>query len=141
MLRKTLATSAVAVLVSACSVSSEPVREWTPEDHVQPPESQIDPSRVPQRQVTNPAEQTALLWQGLCASCHGSTGRGNGWELQAGVDFTSAKWQKSRTDSQITNQIKVGAAPMPSFANRLTDAEIAALVKHIRGLAPASSPK
>ncbi len=117
-----------------CTDSADSLREWEPADHVQPPDDQVDPNRVPQREVKDASDKASLLWQGLCASCHGATGRGNGWELPAGIDFTSAAWQQSRPDEDLANQIKHGAPPMPAFGGRLTDAEIASLVEFIRGL-------
>lgn len=119
--------------ICACA-DPAPLRQWTAADHAQPPEGQADPSRVPQREVSSPAQRAAILWQGLCASCHGQKGLGNGWDFPAGIDFTTAKWQDSLSDEQIIAQIKQGKPPMPAFGTRLTDEELQFLVKHVRSL-------
>lgn len=129
----------LALSVVSCSDSADSLREWGPEDHVQPPDDQVDPNRVPQREIKGASDKASLLWQGLCASCHGATGRGNGWELPAGIDFTSAAWQQSRQDEDLASQIKHGAPPMPAFGARLTDEEIASLVEFVRRFGGAPS--
>ena len=100
--------------------------------------------------ATDPAQSGAMLYQQLCASCHGAEGRGDGdveHELLLGPrDFrlnafkfdTDADWQRG-TDADLANVIRhgtraYGGSPqMPSWQN-LSEEDIAALVAHVRRL-------
>lgn len=79
-------------------------------------------------------------WAKNCASCHGKDGKG---ETKAGKkaevkDLTDATYQASFTNEQMFKQIKegmkdkAGKEKMKSFADKLTDDEIKALVAHVR---------
>ena len=88
----------------------------------------------------------------LCASCHGSMGKGNGPAAEALKaiaqvrDFTNAEYMKTRTDAQLINVIKNGgpaeklnplmAAMGPQFSG---DKEIQEIVKFIRALPKAEA--
>lgn len=82
----------------------------------------------------------SALFNARCASCHGSAGQGDGAERPPGTtmpDFTSSAYQQKRTDAEIHGVIKMGRGMMPAFGDQLTEVGIAALVQHIRALAPA----
>jgi len=75
-----------------------------------------------------------------CASCHGKDGKGQtkmGAKLGA-KDLSSAEVQKL-TDDQITETIKngkkndAGKQVMKGFAGKVSDADIAELIKAVRG--------
>jgi len=75
-----------------------------------------------------------------CSSCHGKDGKGQtkmGQKLGA-KDLSSAEVQKL-TDDQITETIKngkkndEGKQVMKGFAGKVSDAEIAELIKAVRG--------
>ena len=81
-------------------------------------------------------------WPKNCASCHGKDGKG---ETKAGKkadvkDLTDATYQASFTDEQMFRQIKEGMKDkngkerMKPFADKLTDAEVKALVANVRAL-------
>lgn len=79
----------------------------------------------------------------LCASCHGSSGRGDGAAARAmpvGLpDFTSPAYQKQRSDADLERVIRGGAgAFMQPYARALDDARVRALVQLIRGFATGS---
>ena len=117
------------LFLAACSNEATHLRVWTPEDHAHPPDTQIDPNRVPQQ---DRPELTVgeLLWQRNCARCHGGDGHGG---LEAQIDLTSAEWQGSLDDAAIARTIAGGKPPtMPAFAELLTPDQIDELVKHIR---------
>ncbi|UCH28322.1 MAG: hypothetical protein JSV06_08530, partial [Myxococcales bacterium] len=63
------------LFVVACSNGADGLREWTPADHAHPPETMIDPSRVPQKEVPD-LTVGELLWMRNCALCHGADGQG-----------------------------------------------------------------
>ncbi len=106
---------------------------WTPEDHAHPPDTQIDPSRVPQKEAPD-MSVGELLWVRNCAACHGANGQGG---MQANINFATTEWQTKLDDAQIARTIAGGKPPtMPAFADLLTQEQIAELVKHVRGFGP-----
>ena len=58
---------------------------------------------------------------------------------QGAKNFNDAAWQKAKTDAELTKTITEGSADkkMPSYKDKLKPEEIAAVVKHLRTLAPA----
>jgi cytochrome c553 len=80
------------------------------------------------------------LWEKNCAKCHGEDGKGKtkmGEKL--GVkDYTDAKVQEKLKDEEMAKVIKEGYTKedkkiMKGFGETLSDDDIKALVKHIRG--------
>ena len=129
----------LAALLIACDSRVAATREWRPEDHGQP--AQIDPSRVPAASTPAEAEQggitraAAALWNVSCAGCHGRDGKGQGQARPPGAqlpDFTSAEFQKQRSDEQLLQVIRDGRGMMPGFGKQLNAQGLAALVAHIR---------
>ena len=117
------------LLMAACSSGSDDLREWTPEDHAHPPETEIDPNRVPQKDAPD-LSVGELLWMRNCATCHGADGRGG---RQVAINFATAEWQGSVDDAAIARTIAGGKAPvMPAFADLLTAEQIQELVKQVR---------
>jgi mono/diheme cytochrome c family protein len=87
-----------------------------------------------------PAADVKENWDKNCASCHGKDGKG---ETKAGKkaevkDLTDATYQASFTDEQMFKQIKEGLKDkngkekMKPFADKLTDAEVKALIAQVR---------
>lgn len=74
------------------------------------------------------------LYAAKCATCHGKDGRGiPSWRSKGQPDFTDPKWQKSRTDAQISDATKNGKGKyMPAFKAKMSDEEIAAVVARVR---------
>jgi cytochrome c553 len=80
-------------------------------------------------------------WDDNCAKCHGADGKGDtkmGKKLHIG-DFTDAKVQAAFTDDQAFKAVKEGLTDQDGKVRMkaiegLTDDEITALVKYIRGL-------
>ena len=77
------------------------------------------------------------LYAAKCAICHAKDGRGlPNWHKKGQPDFTDAKWQKSRTDAQISDATKNGKGKfMPAFKAKMSDEEIAAVTARIRSFA------
>lgn len=112
------------------------LREWTPADHGQPEGADVDPERVPDNEARgNPV---ATLWNLVCASCHGRSGRGDGPGRPPMAtqmpDLTTAEYQQVRTDEQIAETIRAGRGFMPGFASQLDPDAIESLVAHVRSL-------
>lgn len=82
-----------------------------------------------------PQDTGDKVYKAKCASCHGADGKG---ESPAGKatkarDFCSAEVSKE-TDDEWTTLIVKGKNKMPAYEKRLTEAEIKAVVAHIRSL-------
>ncbi len=76
------------------------------------------------------------LYKSKCSLCHGDDGSGNsitGKQLGA-KDLKSDEVQKM-SDDDLATAIAKGKGKMPSFAGKLTDAQIKSLVAEIRHLA------
>jgi mono/diheme cytochrome c family protein len=81
----------------------------------------------------NPPSDGGALYGSKCAICHGRNGSGTPqWRAKGQPDLSSAEWQKSHSDSQIAERIKLGKGKMPGFANKLSDEDVMALVKQVR---------
>jgi mono/diheme cytochrome c family protein len=86
------------------------------------------------------AADVAANWDANCNSCHGKDGKGatKAGRMAGAKDFTDAAYQKSFTDEKafegVKNGIKddKGKEKMKSFADKLTDDEIKALVAQVR---------
>ena len=82
---------------------------------------------------------TNALWNANCASCHGKDGTGNtmmGKKLNV-KDYRDSSVQSAFSDAEAARAIKEGVKTngretMKPFGGKLSDADIAALVAHIR---------
>lgn len=90
----------------------------------------------------------AALYLERCSSCHGEAGRGDGLAGRSldprPRDFSDSAWQAAVADDRIRLVIRSGGAAAglsPSMAAHgdLSDAELDALVAHIRTLGRATS--
>jgi mono/diheme cytochrome c family protein len=73
------------------------------------------------------------LWAQHCASCHGKDGSGNttmGKKL-AVKDYTK---DQGFSDAEATNVIKSGKGKMKGYKDKLSDADVKALVAYVRSL-------
>lgn len=81
------------------------------------------------------AESGADIFKAKCAACHGAGGAGEttmGKNLKL-RDLGSADVQK-QSDDELTGIISKGKGKMPAYDGKLTNEQIAELVKHIRAL-------
>ncbi|HEV2714803.1 MAG TPA: cytochrome c [Terriglobales bacterium] len=79
------------------------------------------------------AGDAAANWSQHCASCHGKDGSGNtmmGKKL-AVKDYTK---EQSFSDAEATNVIKNGKGKMKAYKDKLSDADVKALVAYVRSL-------
>jgi mono/diheme cytochrome c family protein len=88
------------------------------------------------------ASRAERLFYGLCATCHGTDGRGS-WRAALFLirpgDVADGARLGSRSDQYLFDIIKHGGAPigrpgMPAFGAGLSDDEIRELVAYVRGL-------
>ncbi len=87
------------------------------------------------------ASRGPFLYQGMCASCHGSEGRGDGVSAQnlksAPRDFSLRPW-KTLVDLPSIKKVIVDGIPgtvMPGIKNALAEPALDALAKHVLKLA------
>lgn len=82
------------------------------------------------------AEQGAKLYAHYCAACHGIHGTGG-----VGVPLALPDFLAAADDDFLRRTIRLGrpGRVMPAF-RQLSDAEVQALIRHIRGWAPGATP-
>jgi mono/diheme cytochrome c family protein len=77
----------------------------------------------------------AALYGSKCVICHGRNGSGTpAWRSKGQPDLSNADWQKTHSDQQIAERIRVGKGKMPAFGDKLSEEEVGALVKQVRSL-------
>ena len=88
------------------------------------------------------ATRPERLYYAFCAACHGRDGRGV-WSARLFLvrpgDLTDLARLDRYSDRYLFDLLKHGGAPigrpgMPAFGSQLSDADIEALVRHIRAL-------
>lgn len=91
--------------------------------------------------IEQPASRGPFLYQGMCASCHGSEGRGDGISSQnlksAPRDFSLRPW-KTSIDLPSIKKVIVEGIPgtvMPGIKNALSESDLDSLAKHVLKLA------
>ncbi len=78
------------------------------------------------------------IYAEVCAKCHGAGGMPTG-AMKRNLkvkDLTDPALHKRLTDSEIRKQIRNGSANrlMPGFGSQLSEDQMAAIVKYVRGL-------
>lgn len=96
------------------------------------------------RQVAGGKADGPVVFREACVRCHGEGGAPSAsLQAQLGVkDLTSPEAQQRLSDDDIRNQIRNGSANkrMPGFGTALSDAQVEALVRHVRSLARPAAP-
>lgn len=87
-----------------------------------------------QKSGRRPAAQAKNLFKQSCAKCHGMNGDGRTvkGEVLGAPDFTDASWQGGVSDQRMSTSIMHGRSGMPSFKDKLSPAEVSALVAYVR---------
>jgi cytochrome c oxidase cbb3-type subunit 3 len=92
-----------------------------------------------------PAAEVEQVFKFYCAQCHGLTGKGDGPNVTKDFpvsprNFTNAKEMDKLSDADLKNTIldggpAVSKSPMmPPWGKTLTEAQVDALIKHLRTL-------
>lgn len=89
-------------------------------------------------------KKTERTWKAKCATCHGADGKGQTEQGQKmGIaDYTSADWQKSKSDADLKKAISEGVnrekngkkQEMEGFAEKLPPEQIDQLAAYVRTL-------
>ena len=79
------------------------------------------------------AADAGALWGQHCASCHGKDGSGN---TAMGKKLGVQNYSKAQgfSDAEAINVIKNGKGKMKGYKDKLSDADVKALVAYIRSL-------
>jgi len=73
----------------------------------------------------------AQVYAENCAACHGAQGEGHGQVPDApALDASEHAWH--HPDGQIQRLILDGGQQMPGFRDKLSDAEVVAVIRHIQ---------
>ena len=86
--------------------------------------------------VTVRAAEAKENWDKYCTKCHGPDGKGKtpmGKKFDI-KDYSDAKVQEGLKDEEKAKAIKEGKGKMKAFGENLSDDEIKAMVKYVRGL-------
>lgn len=80
------------------------------------------------------------VWKSKCKGCHGETGKGDTKQgkKEKVEDMTTEKWQSKHSDADMKDGITNGVknTKMKAFKDKLSEAEIDALVKLVRTYKP-----
>lgn len=140
MLRSTLSILIVVSFACSSKNSSEPAPAPAPAPAQ--PAAQA-PAAPAQAAAVSPAEEAKKTFETLCATCHGTSGKGDG-TAAANLDpkprdYTDKAWQASVTDEELAKIILEGGAavgksalmpPNPQFKDK--PEVITELVKIVR---------
>jgi mono/diheme cytochrome c family protein len=79
------------------------------------------------------AADAAANWSQHCASCHGKDGSGN---TMMGKKLGIKNYTKEQgfSDAEAANVIKNGKGKMKGYKDKLSDADVKALVAYVRSL-------
>jgi mono/diheme cytochrome c family protein len=79
------------------------------------------------------AADAGALWSQHCAACHGKDGSGN---TAMGKKLGVKNYSKEQgfSDAEATNVIKNGKGKMKAYKDKLSDADVKALVAYVRSL-------
>ena len=89
---------------------------------------------TPQKNGTKREASARSLFASKCSSCHGADGRGEtvAGKISGAPDMTDGKWQAGVSEKRMATSIRNGRGVMPSFDEKLSQDDIAALVSHVR---------
>ncbi len=84
------------------------------------------------------AQDGKALYLANCKKCHGETGKPSDAikKMNPKIETFDASFFATRTDAQLATGISDGKGKMKPFKDKLTPAEIAAVAKYTRTLAP-----
>jgi mono/diheme cytochrome c family protein len=96
--------------------------------------------------------RAAALFETNCSECHLASGTGDPHHRKDKIpNFTDAAWQKRESDAALIKAVTTGHGKvMPAFKDKLSQEEIALLVRYVRGFperagaagpAPKGAPK
>jgi cytochrome c6 len=79
------------------------------------------------------AADAGALWGQHCASCHGKDGSGN-TAMGKKLGLKNYTKEQGFSDAEAANVIKNGKGKMKGYKDKLSDADVKALVAYVRSL-------
>jgi mono/diheme cytochrome c family protein len=91
------------------------------------------------------AASARSTYDAKCASCHGASGKGDGWQSKLfwmkTPNLTESAYMQTRSDDALFQMIKAGGNKgMPAFGLELTEPQIKDLVIYIRTFTKTPGP-
>lgn len=135
-LKITIIATTFAIFLAACGQAPPPNSVTGTND------SKPNAAATPTATVPTPVDETVLarnLYTTNCMTCHRDSGKGGKTTVDGKMidpdDITTAK-QKAKPDEKIFGYISEGFPDdgMPAFKDKLTEAEIRSIIKHVRSL-------
>ena len=136
--------SALAVLIALAAMTNALVvgcGGGSKESGENPPPASTGTTTPPAGGTPPPATEDlgAKVYTERCVLCHGPQGRGDG-AAAAGLNpkprnHTDGAYMNKRTDAELLEVIRKGKGAMPPWGTVLSEAEIQAVLKHVRSLA------
>ncbi len=137
-------TVGFASVVSALSLGLFTLAAVAQQQHPAGAHNHPDAAKMKNPVSASPASITAgkKLYDAQCASCHGTSGKGDG---KAGAllkplpsDLTDVDWRHGQTDGEIFTLIRDGAQQtgMRAYGSRIPTNDIWNLVNYVRSLNP-----
>ncbi len=133
---------AALALVAGCGGQKEPATSngstsgstVTPTPTPPAPETTATPAPAP----VAAADLGAKVFAQRCVLCHGPDGRGDGVGAKAlnpkPRNYHDQAYMATRTDAQLLEVIRMGKGAMPRWDGLLTEAEMTAVLAHVRQL-------
>lgn len=82
------------------------------------------------------AADGAAVFKAKCAACHGQDGTGDtAMGKKLNVRSLAAPEVQKQTDAQLLELTRKGKGKMPAYEGKISDADLAALIAHIRTFA------
>lgn len=119
---------AIALVVSACTETTTPTNTNTSR-------TAASPAAPAATATPDPLATARANFTKNCEPCHGPTGEGGLVKVenkQIKVPSLKSEHAIKHTDDQITKMITNGEEEMPPFKDKMTQAEIADVVKFVR---------
>lgn len=136
-----VAVSLLVALAAGCGGGTPAGSDSKPAAESAPPAATTPPVAEPAAPAApaDPAALGAKVFATRCALCHGAEGRGDGVGAKglkpAPRNFHDQAYMATRTDAQLLEVIHKGkGAGMPKWEGLLSEAEIAAVLQHVRKL-------
>ena len=103
-----------------------------------PTRDSVAAPQTPVTPATPGGDPGAIVFAKRCALCHGANGHGDG-VASKGLNpkprnFHDEAYMKTRTDAQLLEVIHKGKGVMPRWEGQLSEAEMNAVLAHIRAL-------
>ena len=142
--RTALLAATTALALAAWGLAPVTAQQHKPDDHKADTHHHPEAAKLKNPVRSNPASIAAgkKLYDSQCASCHGTTGKGDGkggaMLKPAPSDLTDDVWKHGSSDGEVFVVLRDGAKQtgMRGYGGRIPDTELWNIVNYLRTLAP-----